>query len=107
MLRLKLCLVDLRGDTRYRVAIVPCEWFSAYLNTLICVVFLSLEAISHKLHIFTKSNISFNCLCMQPPSPSMVDSLFRFAVPLLKSDVSDIREAVIVGLGRTNPCSYR
>lgn len=43
----------------------------------------------------------------RPPSPSMVDSLFRFAVPLLKSDVSDIREAVIVGLGRTNPCSYR
>ncbi|KAJ7393112.1 hypothetical protein OS493_008411 [Desmophyllum pertusum] len=37
----------------------------------------------------------------------MVDSLFRFAVPLLKSDCSDIREAVIVGLGRTSPCSYR
>ncbi|KAL9973951.1 hypothetical protein ACROYT_G020474 [Oculina patagonica] len=43
----------------------------------------------------------------RPPSPSMVDSLFRFAVPLLKSDCSDIREAVIVGLGRTSPCSYR
>lgn len=43
----------------------------------------------------------------QPPSPSMVDSLFRFAVPLLKSDCSDIREAVIIGLGRTSPCSYR
>ncbi|XP_068703466.1 protein furry homolog-like isoform X2 [Montipora foliosa] len=43
----------------------------------------------------------------RPPSPSMMDSLFRFAVPLLKSDVSDIREAVIIGLGRTSPCSYR
>ncbi|XP_029213132.2 LOW QUALITY PROTEIN: protein furry homolog [Acropora millepora] len=43
----------------------------------------------------------------RPPSPSMVDSLFRFAVPLLKSDVSDVREAVIIGLGRTSPCSYR
>lgn len=43
----------------------------------------------------------------RPPSPNMVDSLFRFAVPLLKSDCSDIREAVIVGLGRTSPSSFR
>ena len=52
---------------------------------------------SHKRFLFVS----------QPPSPSMVDSLFRFAVPLLKSDCFDIREAVIVGLGRTSPCSYR
>lgn len=43
----------------------------------------------------------------QPPSPHMVDSLFRFAVPLLKSDCSKIREAIISGLGRTSPSSYR
>ena len=54
MLRLKLYLVDLRGNTRYHVAIVPNEWLSAYLNTLICVVFLSLEATTHKLYIFTE-----------------------------------------------------
>ena len=42
----------LRGNARYHVAIVPNELLSVYLNTLICVVFLSLEATSHKLHIF-------------------------------------------------------
>ena len=52
MLRLKLFfLVDLRGNACYHVAIVPHEWLSAYLNILICVVFLSLEATSHKLYI--------------------------------------------------------
>lgn len=55
--------------------------------------------------LLTKNVVLF--FLSQPPSPSMVDSLFRFAVPLLKSDCSDIREAVIVGLGRTSPCSYR
>ena len=41
MLRLKLYLVDLSGNARYHVAIVPNQWLSAYLNTLICVVFFS------------------------------------------------------------------
>ena len=40
------------GNARYHVAIVPNEWLLADLNTLICVVFLSLEATSHKLYIF-------------------------------------------------------
>ena len=62
-----------------------------------------LQILSGKYKIFVLSS----CLLAQPPSPSIVDSLFRFAVPLLKSDCSDIREAVIVGLGRTSPCSYR
>ena len=44
MLGLKLYLVDLRGSARYHLAIVPNEWLSAYLETLICAVFWSLEA---------------------------------------------------------------
>ena len=49
-----------------------------------------------------------NCYSVfQPPSPHMVDSLFRFTVPLLKSDCSKIRDAIIIGLGRTSPSSYR
>ena len=52
-------LVDLRGNACYHVAIVPNEWLSAYLNTLIGVVFLSLKATSHKLHIF------ITCRCYQ------------------------------------------
>ena len=31
-----------KGNGRYHVAIVPNEWLSAYLTTLICVVFSSL-----------------------------------------------------------------
>ena len=41
MLGLKLYLVDLRGNARYHVAIVPNEWLSAYLNTLISGVSLN------------------------------------------------------------------
>ena len=37
---LKLYLVDLRGNARYHVAIMPNEWLSAYVGTLICEVFL-------------------------------------------------------------------
>ena len=40
MLGLKLHLVDFRGNARYHVAIVPNEWLSAYLDTLISEVFL-------------------------------------------------------------------
>ena len=36
------------------MAIVPNEWLSAYLNILICVVFLSLEATFHKPRIFNE-----------------------------------------------------
>ena len=61
MLRLKLYLVDLRGNARYHVAIVTNEWLLAYLNTLICVVFLSLEATSHKLYIFN-SKLKFGTI---------------------------------------------
>ncbi|XP_032237485.2 protein furry homolog isoform X2 [Nematostella vectensis] len=43
----------------------------------------------------------------RPPSPCMVDSLFRFAIPLLKTDCSVIRDAVITSLGRISPISYR
>ena len=57
MLRLKLSLVDLRGNARYHVAIVPNDWLSAYLNTLICAVYLSLEATSHKLYIFIYAKV--------------------------------------------------
>ena len=42
MLRLKLFVVHLRGNARYHVAMVHYEWLSAYLNTFICVVFLTL-----------------------------------------------------------------
>ena len=41
MLGLKLYLVELRGNARYHVAIVPNEWLLAFLNTLICVVSMS------------------------------------------------------------------
>ena len=36
-------LVDLKGNAHYHVAIVPNEWLSAYLDTLICQVFLPQE----------------------------------------------------------------
>ena len=41
MLRLKLYLVDLRGNARYHMAIVPNEQLSTYLNTLINFVWHS------------------------------------------------------------------
>ena len=50
MLGLKLYLVDLRGKARYHVAIVPNELLSAYLDTSIFVVFLSLQATPHILY---------------------------------------------------------
>ena len=51
-------LVDLRGNARYHVAIVPNEWLSAYLNTCInlCGILVTRSRTSHKLHISVKNN---------------------------------------------------
>ena len=43
----------------------------------------------------------------QPPSPGMVDGLFRSVIPHIRSECSQVRDAVITGLGWTSPCSYR
>ena len=50
MLQAQTLLVDLGGNARYHMPIVP-----LYLDTLICEVFLSLEATSHKLYIYVAS----------------------------------------------------
>ena len=36
----------------HTIPIVLNEWLSAYQDTLICKVFLSLQATSHKLYVF-------------------------------------------------------
>lgn len=45
-------LVYLRGNALYQVAVVPNERLPAYLEALICKVFLPLEATSHRVHVF-------------------------------------------------------
>ena len=86
MLRLKLYLVYLMGDARYHVAIVPNEWLSAYLNTLICVVFLSLEASSHKLYIFiTLKNIAFYGLTIEEVLEIQCVVMKRMGLPRCKN----------------------
>ena len=45
---------------------------------------------------------------MKSPSAHMTaKDLFKTLVPLIRCDVSDMRETVVIGLGRINPEAFR